>query len=115
LSNDVFPDGLYLLAEYFYNGAPGTAPVLAPVDRLYSLARHAIALSAGYDITPLWRLAGTVIWDASDNSQFFLPSLSWSAAENIDVSLFALLFDGKQESEFGRRENLYALQAEVYF
>ena len=115
LSNDVFPEGLYLLVEYFYNGAPGTAPSLEPVDRLYSLARHAAGLSAGYDITPLWRLDGTVIWDISDQSRFFLPNLSWSAAENLDVSLFALLFDGKQASEFGRRENLYALQLELFF
>jgi len=115
LSNDAFPEGLYLLVEYFYNGAPGAAPVLAPVDRLYSLARHAAAFSAGYDITPLWRLDGTVIWDASDNSRFFLPNLTWSASENLDISLFALLFGGKQVSEFGRRNNLYALQAEIYF
>ena len=115
LSNDVFPDGLYLLAEYFYNGAPGTAPNLEPVDRLYSLARHAVGLSAGYDITPLWRVDGTVIWDANDNSRFFLPSLNWSAAENLDIILFALLFDGKQASEFGRRNNLYALQLELFF
>jgi len=63
----------------------------------------------------LWRLAGTVIWDASDNSRFFLPNLSWSAAENLDISAFALLFSGKNISEFGRRENLCALQAELYF
>lgn len=115
LTNDAFPDGLYLLIEYFYNGAPGAAPSLAPVDRLYSLARHSVGVSAGYDLTPLWRLDGTVIWDASDNSRFFLPNLTWSASENIDISAFALLFGGDAASEFGRRENLYALQAEVYF
>jgi len=115
LTNDAFPAGLYLLAEYFYNGAPGAAPSLAPVDRLYSLARHEIGFSAGYDLTPLWRLDGTVIWDASAGSRFFLPNLTWSATENIDIGAFALLFGGKSTSEFGRRENTYALQAEVYF
>jgi len=32
-----------------------------------------------------------------------------------DVSAFALLFGTKSTSEFGRRENTYAMQSEVYF
>jgi len=115
LANSTFPAGLHLLAEYFYNGAPGDAPSLTPVDRLYSRARHTVGAVAGYDLTPLWRLEGMLIWEASNGSRFFLPKLTWSASEDVDVTAFALLFGGGQASEFGRRENTYALQADVYF
>jgi len=115
LTNSAFPTGLYLLVEYFYNGAPGDAPGLAPADRLYSRARHAFGVSAGYDLTPLWRLESTLIWEASSGSRFLLPKLTWSASENVDVTVFALLFGGSRRSEFGRRENTWALQADAYF
>ncbi len=115
LTNSVFPAGLYMLVEYFYNGAPGDAPALAPPDRLYARARHEAGFSTGYDISPLWRITGTLIWDASGGSRFFLPRLIWSASDNVDISAFALLFGGDQASEFGRRGNTFALQADVYF
>jgi len=115
LTGPLFPAGLYLLVEYFHNGRPGDAPALVPLDRLYARARHQAGFSIGYDISPLWRITGTFIWDASGGSRFFLPRLSWSASDNVDISAFALLFGGNRTSEFGRRGNTAALQADVYF
>ncbi len=115
LTSDIFPAGLYLLAEYFFNGAPELSLQPSNIDRLNSRVRHQLGLSAGYDLTPLWRLDGLYIQDLSKGSRFFSPKLTWSAMENVDISLFAFLFSGNTTSEFGLRKNLYALQAEVYF
>ena len=51
LSNDLFPGGLYLLFEYFYNGAAaGTAISAIPSDRLETRRRHFAGLSAGIEV-----------------------------------------------------------------
>jgi len=76
---------------------------------------HQLGLSAGYDLTPLWRLDGLYIQDLSRGGRFFSPRLTWSAREDLDITLFAFLFSGNAVSEFGLRRNLYALQAEFYF
>ncbi len=115
LTSNLFPAGLYLLAEYFFNGSPEQRRIASNMDRLNSRVRHQLGLSAGYDLTPLWRLEGIYIQDLSKGSRFFSPSLTWSVEENVDISLFAFLFSGGSTSEFGLRSNLYALQIEVYF
>ncbi len=116
LRNQAFPAGLYLLAEYFYNGAAlgTTAPPLT-TDRLESRNGHFLGLSAGYDLTPLWRLDGLAIWDLVDESAFLSPQLTWSATANIDVTLSAQLFLGGASSEFGGLEDAYYLRAELFF
>lgn len=115
LTNQWFPAGLYLAAEYFYNGAPGIVPLGQSVDRLQTLKRSLFGVMAGYDLTPLWRLDLLLLADTGDPSVFFLPQLVWSAAENIDISLFAQLPGGAQSGEFARFENLLALRMDWYF
>ena len=116
LTNQLFPAGLYLLAEYFYNGAAlGMAAPPATTDRLESRNAHFLGLSAGYDLTPLWRLDGLAIWDLVGRSAFLSPRLTWSAAADIDVSLFAQLFVGEGGSEFGAFEDAYFLRVELFF
>ena len=112
----LLPDGLYLLAEYFYNGvATGRPPSLTPADRLESRNQHLLGFSAGYDLTPLWRLDGLAIWDPEGSSLFFSPKLTWSASADIELSLFAQLFAGDTDSEFGQANDAYLLRFEVFF
>jgi hypothetical protein len=114
--NQTFPAGLYLLAEYFYNGAAlAMAPPPLTTDRLESRNAHFVGLSAGYDLTPLWRLDGLAIWDLIGESAFLGPRLTWSAAADIDVSMFAQLFLGDAGSEFGGLEDAYFLRLELFF
>ncbi len=115
LKNRWLPAGLYLLAEYFFNGAASRADVPEVSDRLFSRVRHQIGFSAGYDLTPLWRLDGVVIADAVKGSVFVSPRLGWSVMEDVQLTGFALLFGGHADSEFGDRANIYALQLEAYF
>ncbi len=116
LRNQAFPAGLYLLAEYFYNGAAlGTTAPPRTADRLESRNGHFLGLSAGYDLTPLWRLDGLAIWDLVGQSAFLSPQLTWSATADIDVTLFAQLFLGDASSEFGGLEDAYFLRFELFF
>jgi len=115
LINPWLPAGLYLAIEYFYNGAPGVAAPAVPVDRLQTLKRSLLGFMAGYDLTPLWRLDLLLLADTSAPSVFFMPQLTWSAANNIDIGLFAQLPAGTQTGEFARFDELLALRMDWYF
>jgi hypothetical protein len=136
----LFPSGLYLVVEYFYNSAadgvilsaeirsepvivpdellPGIAAASLPTARsslLQTRSRHLLGLSANYDLTPLLNLAGLFIIDLEKGSRFFAPRLTWSVTANIDLSATVQLFGGVSGSEFGDRNNLYLVQLEVFF
>ena len=115
LTNRWLPSGLYLLAEYFFNGAAGRSAAPAPGDRLSSRVRHLAGFAAGYDLTPLWRLETTVIADAVKGSAFISPRLKWSVAEDVDLTALTLWFTGATGSEFGDRGNVWALQLDAWF
>jgi hypothetical protein len=111
-SNKWLPDGLYLAIEYFYNGAAASALSL---DRLNSRSGQQLGGMAGYDLTPLWRLDLLMLFDLEQAGWFAAPSLTWSAAENVDIRLFTQLPQGGAGSEFARLEPLYAIRADWYF
>ncbi len=116
LTHDLFPSGLYLLFEYFYNGAANGAAVSAiPSDRLETRHRHFAGLSAGTELTPLWRLDGLVLADLEKHSYALAPSLTWSAAEEIDAVFALQFFDGDPASEYGEGENILFTRIEVFF
>jgi hypothetical protein len=102
-----------LAIEYFYNGADGSP--LRTLDRLSSQSNHLLGGMLGYDLASLWRFDLLLITDLKQYSWFVAPSLTWSAAENIDISLFAQLPQGDTGSEFARFEPLYAIRTDWYF
>jgi len=108
-----FPSGLYMAVEYFYNGAAGFSRLMQ--DRLNGRARHLLGGMLGYDLTPLWRLDLLLIADVQRNGWFISPSLTWSAAENLDIRGFVQLPQGTGSSEFAAFESLYALRVDWYF
>jgi len=114
VNNMIFPAGLYLLGEYFFNGAAGRQ-LPGAANRLNSQVRHLLGLSAGYDLTPLVRLQLSAIVDPVKGSAFAAPRLTWSLARNIEVSAFWYAFAGHSGSEFGGRKQLYAAQFDAYF
>ncbi len=140
LTNALFPDGLALLVEYFYNGAaqdfrlpvtrttPTGLPTLPQVgslppsslrltstNRIESRTPHQLGFSAGYDLTPLWRVDGLAIVDLEQGSYFVAPRLAWSATASLTLTVGAHLFGGVAGSEFGSRAHLYLAQLELFF
>jgi hypothetical protein len=114
VTNALFPSGLYLLGEYFYNGAAGRN-LPGSGDRLNSTVRHLAGFSAGYDITPLIRLAFSAILDPVKGGAFAEPSLTWSLGNNLELSTYCLLFGGNAGSEYGGRQQIFAMQFDAYF
>ena len=116
VTHDLFPSGLYLLFEYFYNGAAeGAAPAAIPSDRLETRRRNFAGFSAGTDVTPLWRLDGLVLADLDKHSYALAPSLTWSAAEEVEAVFALQLFDGDPASEYGEAEHILFTRIEVFF
>jgi len=114
LHSSWFPEGLYLAAEYFYNGASSVVGTPSQ-DRLQSVSGQLIGLLSGYDLTPLWRVDLLSIVDLEQRGWFVAPSLTWSAMENLDIALIAQLPGGRPASEFGRFHHLYEARVDWYF
>ncbi|MDX8392041.1 MAG: hypothetical protein R8K53_05675, partial [Mariprofundaceae bacterium] len=76
---------------------------------------HLFGWAVGYDVTPLIRVEMSGIVDSVKGSRFIAPRVTWSLAENWELSAFTLAFGGHAGSEFGDRANVYAAQLDVYF
>lgn len=106
----LFPQGLYLAVEYFHNSRPGPG-----TDRLLSRSHQLLGMSAGYDLTPLWRAELLAIADLEHPSWFAAPSLRWSASDNVDITALAQLFRGSGAGEFANQAALFLLRLDCYF
>jgi hypothetical protein len=141
---DVGP-GVYLLAEYLYNGAAlgfgkgdaagrvaffqesgvagvGLGRVVAPGTsdllghtRVLSLSRHLVGGQAGVDVTPELRADLLVIVDPERGSTSWFPSLRWSPTGWLELTLAGQLFTGKRRSEYGTAEPLGFALVDVFF
>lgn len=126
-----FENSLDLHAEYFLNGggdADDLATSLARVSggALLGAGRHLIGLTAAYDVLPILtaRLSWTV--SADDGSGQVQPGLTWSAADNVEVLLGAIVSHGRRpdtlasgaadfRSEFGSYPSVVYLEPKIYF
>lgn len=115
-----FPNTLTLSAELFYDGSGSSDPSRYDVagflaGRTQTLARRYAGGYASYELTPLLKLANWLVANLDDNSLYFSPRLTWSVRTNLDLSLGAQLFDGRDRSELGSRHNLYFTQLQWFF
>ena len=114
--NPLLPEGLYLAAEYFYNGLPhSNVKQLIQSDILQSSSRQLFGMLAGYDLTPLWRTELIWLLDLERQSMFIAPSIRWSASDHMDATIFSQLPTGTAGSEFAGLNNLLAIKLEYYF
>jgi hypothetical protein len=127
-----FESSLYITAEYFFNGAaPGNNNYILPsiqqaLGETPNISRHLIGVVFSYDIIPtvVARLSG-IVGIASEPSALITPLIDWSAAENADFQLGALIGVGQSptntpagpqpNSEFGTSPTLFYMQFKVYF
>jgi len=115
-ANPLFAEGLYLAAEYFYNGLPdANSGAFRQLHMLQSRSQQLFGLLAGYDVTPLWRTELTELFDLEKSSVFVVPRVRWSASDNMDVVIFAQLPTGLGTGEFASLNDLFAIKLEYYF
>jgi hypothetical protein len=116
-----FPNKVYLLGEYFYNGGaddnniPEFGSSYNLSSRVLSLKKNLFGLWLGYQVTPLLRWDNYTIYDADGSSAFFNPEIKYNLWADFDLSAGAQLFWGQYDSEFGSYERLYYAQAKYFF
>jgi hypothetical protein len=125
--------GLYVLVEHFYNqnvvrhasvaealrgdlGLQGLALRFAPLPQLVTFVRNQTGFELGYDLTPLLRADLLWLHDWNGPSEALVPSITWSARQNLDLSLGVQLFGGNSGTgEYGGLAPLWFLRSDVYF
>lgn len=113
-------EGLWVVAEYYRNGAGEADKALYRVGDLLSgrevnLGRDYLGLGATKEITPLWTAELYGALNLNDRSLFVNPSVRWNAMTDLDVTAGIQWFDGVRLSEFGRFHPVASLQAKYYF
>ncbi len=107
---------LSMSAEYFRNGAAtGNIPIGLAPDRVNSRRRDLWGLSAGYDLSFLWRASATALFDTQTGSRVVIPSLNWSVSQDVDVQFSGQFFSGGAESEYGAGQDTFLVRVALYF
>jgi hypothetical protein len=128
--------GLYAYAEHLYNTNrvsnqaflpplgvdvdSGVALValaqISALDRIVTTSLHTSGIGSGYDLTPLLRLDAVLLYDWSGSSLAFAPALTWSARQDLELSLGGQLFWGVEgESQYGGISPILIVRADLYF
>lgn len=107
-----FGNSLTILAEYLYCGTGIKDSTTffnfynAPLNvKNLSFFKHNVVLQIGYPVTPLINANLAGMFFPGIKGYYFGPSLSYSIAQNLDVSLYYQLFKGKVEN-INQRFNL---------
>jgi len=134
--------GIYALVEHLYNGnalgfgrgeaagllgffqesgvdpnriaAPGTTDLFGQ-SRVITLGEHLTGGQLGYDLTPELQGNFLAIYDWDGRSATFFPSLRYSPLDWLELTIGVQLFTGTRRSEFGDRDTLGFLLADVFF
>ena len=101
-----FTNNTYIHTEMLFNDHGTSDEAMASVPLSHSLgllspARWSLFQELSFDAHPLVRMSGFVIVDLGDHSYVVVPSVAWSAVENIDLSLYGLFFFGSPMTEYG--------------
>lgn len=115
-----FPNKIYVLGEYFYNGGAESnfAQFLDSYQfssKALSLKKNLFGLWIGYEITPLLKWDNYAVYDFDQKSVFINPELRYNLRQNLDVSAGIQFFRGNSDSEFGNYQDVYYLQAKYFF
>jgi hypothetical protein len=107
LSGDyTFPNSFYIHTEILHNSngkKTNAGPFYMQINEVSMLspARWSIFQEFSYNISALIRGSIFGIYNPDDRSKVVMPSISWSACENLDLMLLGIFTDGQNLSEFG--------------
>lgn len=115
-----FPHNIYGLLEYHFNGQGRRNPNDYQRDRLLDgdiqqLGKNFLAMSVGYDITPLLRIENRTIFNMDDQSFYERPELQYEARQNLLFTAASQLFLGANNDEYGNPKNLFLFEAKYSF
>lgn len=115
-----FPGDWYAFVEFYFNGQGETDKKKYNLTDLFSgnvfnLARHYLALSVTKSITPLLTFSAYNITNLDDHSALIGPAITYSLAENLELSLSSYFFLGANDTEYGQLENSFFGSLQFYF
>lgn len=93
---------------------PGSSALFGS-SRVVTHAKNQTGLLLGVDLTPELRLDWLTIYDWNGESAAFFPSLKYSPLAALELSVGVQTFVGPRRSQFGARETLAYLFADVFF
>ncbi len=116
-------NGLYLMAEYFYNErGEDTSDDYTFYDwvnlldgSIESLGRNYAFTMAQYPITELMNGSLYVLYNASDGSAMLYPWVDFTLGDNIESDIVVYLPVGNHNSEYGASDIGGMLRLKVYF
>jgi hypothetical protein len=129
-----FGNGLVLLTEYLYNGVGTGEPADYPLvlaaapfrEGLSFLAgRHYLLAGPSYEVHPLLKANGLLIWNLEDDSFLLRPLLDFSLSDNFVLQAFWSFSEGRKprqvfglpvpRSEFGSAGDSGGLLLKFFF
>lgn len=115
-----FPNSLYLLLEYLYNGGnlgkgAGLATLAEFSGEIVTRNRNFLTAEIGYDLTPLLRFDLYAIYDMGGGSIFLNPDIKYNLFINLDWIAGVQSFSGDEDSEYGSLPDTYYTSIEWYF
>jgi hypothetical protein len=116
-----FPNTVYVQASALYEsrgtmGDAGGLELISSYERGdLSPGRWSLFGEISKDLTPLWHGDVSAIVNPSDGSLYVGPTLTWSAAPDLDLTAAALLFAGRAGTEFGDEGRIWMLRAKYSF
>jgi hypothetical protein len=115
-SNTVYLQVSALFESRGTTGDAGGVELLETAARAdLSPGRWALFGEIAKDLTPLVRADLSAIVNPADGSFYLGPTLTWSAAPNVDVAAAALLFEGRTGTEFGDQGQIWMVRAKYSF
>lgn len=115
-----FPGDWYAFIEFYFNGQGESHKKKYNLADLFSgnifnLARRYLALSTTKSITPLLTFSAYNISNLNDHSALFGPALTYSLAENLELSMSGYYFVGASDTEYGQLESSLFGSLQFYF
>ena len=115
-------DGTLFMLEGFYNGRGEWDAPYNTTDWLHRLSGTRRSLGKGILIGSvnrpfgqLWSLGLSTLGNVGDASGVFIPTVSYSFAENVDLLFNGLVYFGGSGTEFGANDVGAFLRGRVYF
>ena len=101
-------NGIYLLAEYYYNGFGKDDSDDYDINdwmRLFSgeiksISRENLYIYADYPMTDLIHMNNSVVLSLSDRGAAFVPGFYYSYAENLEITLYLNINTGKHSTAY---------------
>jgi hypothetical protein len=116
----LFANGMYGFVEMLYNGGnrSGETNLLLMTEPMSAdnifISKYAITGSVNYPVSPILSASAAAMYMPDLNGFYIMPSLSWSAATNFDLTLLTQYF---QVNQYGSPLRLFRpyLQAKWSF